>query len=64
MDSPRMQWIIFEDLENGEYDLRVIAQDAQGFLRTTLENPLRTGCAHAVDHISRHTERDVFWDCE
>jgi len=64
MDAPRMQWIVFEDLENGEDDFRVVAQYAQGFFRTALENPLSTGCAHAVDHVSRHAERDAFWDWE
>jgi hypothetical protein len=59
-----MQWVILEDLEHCEDHLRIVTQYAQSFLRTALENPLRAGGAHAVDHIGRHAERDALWNWE
>ncbi len=64
IDAPGVQRIIFKDLENGENHLRVVAQHTQGFLRATLENPLRAGRAHPINHVSRHAERDTLRDWE
>ena len=64
IDAPGVQRVIFKDLENGENHLRVIAQYAQGFLCTALENPLCAGRAHPINHVSSHAERDTLRDCE
>jgi hypothetical protein len=62
--APGVQWVVLEDLEHGQDHLRVVAQYAQGFLRTTLENPLRTRSAHPINDVRRHAERDTLWNWE
>ena len=64
MDAPRVQRVILEDLEHGENHLRIIAQDPQSFLPTALEDSLRAGSAHPINHVSRHAEWNAFWDGE
>jgi hypothetical protein len=64
IDAPGVQRVVLEDLEHGEDHLRVVAQYAQGFLCTTLANPLRTRSAHSINNVGRHAERDTLWDWE
>jgi hypothetical protein len=64
IDAPGVERVVLKDLEHGEDHLRVVAQYAQGFLRTTLENPLRAGRAHPINDVGRHAERDALWDWE
>ncbi len=64
IDAPGVQRVIFKDLENGENNLRVVAQYAQGFLRAPLENPLGASRAHPINHVSRHAERHTLRDRE
>jgi len=61
---PRVQRVVFKDLEHGENHFRVVAQDPKGFLRTTLEDSLRAGSAHPINHVGRHAEWDAFGDRE
>jgi hypothetical protein len=62
IDAPGVKRVVFEDLEHGKDYLRVIAQYTQSFLCTTLENSLRAGRTHPINHVGRHAERNALWD--